>query len=233
MPDSPLTLKEEIITVARILDGLDLVAAFGHVSARLPGKEEIWITPRRAPGLATGNELVRVDLDTGRVLENAGCEPLELALHLGVYRARSDVGAVCRTHPLTAGAFAVVGRPLAALHGFGAFLGPQVPVYPDPDLIVDDARARAVADVLGSAPAVLLRGNGALTVGNGLREACLRAIFLEESARLNVLASWLGEPAAFTGDEMTRRSRWFADETARAWEYYAARYASTTKENAH
>jgi HCOMODA/2-hydroxy-3-carboxy-muconic semialdehyde decarboxylase len=48
-----------------------------------------------------------------------------------------------------------------------------------------------VASALGTARAIVLRGNGAVTVGTTLEEACVMAWYLEDAARveLDVLAS--------------------------------------------
>jgi ribulose-5-phosphate 4-epimerase/fuculose-1-phosphate aldolase len=220
------SLAREVVTAARILDGLGLVAGFGHVSVLAETGTEVLITPRRAPGLVEENQLVRVELGTGRVLENDGWQPLELPLHLCIYRARPDVRAICRTHSLAASAFGVVGESLLPLHGFGAFLLGPVPIYRDPDLITTEEQGRAVAQTMGQSCGILLRGNGAVVVGKNVRQACVRAVYLEESAQLNLLARHVGRPQGFSEEETARRRRWFEQEEERAWDYLAAKYGS-------
>ncbi|GAA2848807.1 hypothetical protein GCM10020220_042790 [Nonomuraea rubra] len=61
--------------------------------------------------------------------------------------------------------------PILPLHGQGAFLGPEVPVFDDAVLVRDRARGRALAEHLADAPALVMRGNGAVTVGASVGEA--------------------------------------------------------------
>ena len=97
--------------------------------------------------------------------------PREAWIHLAIARRRPDVGAICRAQPATATA-----APILALHGQGAFLGPRVPVFSDAILVRDQARGEALAEKLGQAPALLLRGNGAVTVGADIGEAVARMV---------------------------------------------------------
>src|SRR5215203_5139798 len=65
----------------------------------------------------------------------------------------------------------------------------------------DQDRADALADRLGQAPALLLRGNGAVTVGASIGEAVARMWVLEASARMNLVAAAAGTPAALPDHE--------------------------------
>lgn len=216
-------MRRLVVEVARIFERKGLVEAFGHVSVRLPEGDAVLVTPARAPGVVSPDQLAVVDLK-GRVLEPGGPLPLELPMHLAVYRRRPDVHAICRTHSPCAAAFGCSAEPIRPVHGFGGMLGAHVPVYPDPDLVTTDAQGEAVAEALGEAAAVLLRGNGSLVTGSSLPEACLRAIYLEESAAVNLRCRVLGQPQFLSAEELTRRARWFEREWERAWEYYRARY---------
>ncbi len=70
---------------------------------------------------------------------------------------------------------------------------------------------------------MLLRGNGALATGRDVRQACVRAIYLEEAAHLQVSAAPLGRLRWFSEGELVARSRWYEAELARAWSYYSHR----------
>jgi ribulose-5-phosphate 4-epimerase/fuculose-1-phosphate aldolase len=222
------TLAERIVTAGRIMDGMKLTEGFGHMSARLPNDQSVLITGALAPGLATTSSLIEFSTG-GECLQPAasGLRPaLETPMHLAIYRARPDVRAICRTHSPYAVACGVSGRAVRASHGFGGMLGPRVEVYPEVDLIVDAAQGNALAAALGANAALLLRGNGALAVGATIEEAVVRAIFLEESARHEILCHSLGGPAVLEPEVLTLRARWYGNESARAWHYYASKYAS-------
>ena len=58
-----------------------------------------------------------------------------------------------------------------------------------------------MARLLGDAKALMLRGHGAVVVGQSIREVCMLALFLEESARLQTDAMRLGTPLFMERDE--------------------------------
>jgi HCOMODA/2-hydroxy-3-carboxy-muconic semialdehyde decarboxylase len=192
-------LREELVRGAHALSRLGLVTSFGHVSARV-GEASFLITPLGPLGrLADAAACREVDLTATELPPGV---PREAWIHSEIYRARSDVGGICRAQPVGPAVMAAVGVAIVPLHGQGAFLGPQVPVFDDPSLVRDPALARAVAAVLGSAPAIVLRGNGAVTVGATTGEAVARMVVLETSAQMNIQAAAVGgTPRPLSDDE--------------------------------
>lgn len=224
-------IKRDIVIACRILEAKGLVEAYGHISARLPGSEEIIITPRKALATIRVSELITLNLE-GKITRGKGKPPLELPMHTSVYRRRPEVNAICRTHSPMALALSVLGRSLRPVHGFGCFLGRMVPVFNKPYLITDDRLGEELAEALGSAEALLLRGNGNLVVGKSVSEACVKAIFLEESALVEWRALAVGQPLYYNDEEFAGRSRMDYpgyDHFARAWDYYRAKYARTRR----
>lgn len=221
-------LAADVIAACRIIDGKGLIEAYGHVSLRIPGTDRILITPRGAIGLIDARALLVVDLH-GRLVRGRGTLPLELPMHTVVYRRRPDVQALVRTHSPAALTWGILGRPLRPVHGHGSFLGAQVPVYPRVDLIATEALGEELAATLGNAEAVLLRGNGTLVTGAALREACVKAIWLEESARLQIQASAVGPPVVMAPTEVAERVVVPYDHYGRAWDFYKARYGRATR----
>jgi HCOMODA/2-hydroxy-3-carboxy-muconic semialdehyde decarboxylase len=207
----PSDLAAEVALVARILARLGFVHAFGHVSARAPGG--VLLTPTFPPlGELVAADLLELD-EQGRVLGGAaGDRPLEAALHLAIYAARPEVGAICRVHAPAVAAHAALGAAPPLLHGFGGMVEP-VAVWDDPDLVAEGPVAGRVAGVLGDAPAMLLAGNGGLTVGAGLDQALARAWCLEDRCRVALAAGDRARP--LTAEALDRRSRWYDAETAR------------------
>ena len=221
-------LRAEIVTACKVLTYFRIVEGFGHVSARVPAQagaaERVIITPRRALGLVTTNELVELDLE-GRQVAGDGAPPLEAIMHLAVYRRRADVMGIARGHPRNVAAYACAGEPLKVAHGFGANLGPVVRVTREPFLVATAALGDVVADTLGAdAEAVILHSNGMLAVGQSVPHACVQALFLEETAELQLRAQAAGMPPKYyTAEGAARRhgdDR--VHEPVRAWEYYVA-----------
>lgn len=215
-------LRAEVVTACKVLTHFRVVEGFGHVSVRV-GKDRVLITPRRALGLVREADLVELDLD-GRQLAGEGRPPLEVPLHLAVYRRRADVMAIARGHPRHVAAYACAGAPMKVAHGFGANLGDMVPVFDQPYLVASTEMADGVADVLGGGEAVILQSNGMLAVGQSVPHACVQALFLEEAAELQLLAQGAGLTPKFYGAQGAARRHGDdrVHEPARAWEYYVA-----------
>ena len=73
----------------------------------------------------------------------------------------------------------------------------------------------------------MLRGHGAVVVGQSIREVCMLALFLEESARLQTEAMRLGTPLVMERDEAEKiAKRTFKPSSVkRAWDHFAAKCA--------
>jgi ribulose-5-phosphate 4-epimerase/fuculose-1-phosphate aldolase len=77
-------------------------------------------------------------------------------------------------------------------------------VYDDPELVRTDALGLALARDLGASRAALLRGHGAVVLGEDIPDCVTAALFLEESAERLILAASVGEPREYTADEIAR-----------------------------
>jgi len=217
------SLREELLDASLIIDNQELVKGYGHVSARIPGRDAMLMTPRRGPGLLEDpDEMIVLDFHA-KLLEGDGAVAMEAVMHGAIYRARPDVSGLVRTHSKYANVLSILGKPHRAVHGFGTFLGMEVPVFPKPFLITDERLASELVAVLGKAEAVLVRGNGNIIVGRSVPEATVKAIFLEEACELHYLALCAGEPIYYTPDDLAVRSNPGYDHFGRAWEYYRER----------
>jgi len=181
------SLREQVACACRILAAegyADLT--LGHVSGR--GQDgEIWIKRK-------GVALDEVDSDDVVALEEPDAVlHLETVLHTGVYRARADVGAVVHGHPPYATALGATAADLALLTHDGILFAEGVGRFDDPDLIVDDEQGDRVAAALGAGRALLMQNHGVLAVGKDVPWAVLTAVTLERAARLQSIASTLGE----------------------------------------
>jgi L-fuculose-phosphate aldolase len=77
--------------------------------------------------------------------------------------------------------------------------------------------------MLGAGHALLLRGNGQLTVGATIEEAVVNAIMLEVSAEVQWRALCVGEPVCIEGEEYSRLARRQYEWVQRSWSYYLSR----------
>lgn len=153
-------LRAEVAEAARVLARLGLVTAFGHVSAR--AGDSMLITPAADLAGVTAASVIEVPLAVRALPAGA---PAEAWAHLALYRARPDAAAIARAQPAAAFAVAAVTTAMVPVHGQAAWLGESVPVYDDAALLRSADRAERAASCLPAGEALLLRGNGALTLG--------------------------------------------------------------------
>ena len=75
---------------------------------------------------------------------------------------------------------------------------------------------------LGKKPAILLRGNGQVTVGRTIPEAVMMAIYLEEAADILYGALQIGSPIPLTSEESARRKEEALPpvDLERAWNFF-------------
>ena len=190
-------MAEAVVAAAHALAGLGLVTAFGHVSQR--HHDQMLITPAIDLADATVHSLVEVPLDADTLPPQA---PGEAWIHLAVYRARPDVGAVARALPEAAFAVGAVASRILPLHGQGAFLGEAVPVHDDARLMRTAAIAQDAARTLADADALVLRGNGAVAAASTPGRAVARMWLLDRTCRLYLAARQAGTSKALTPGEV-------------------------------
>ncbi len=214
-------LKQDMVSACRILAQQKLVEGFGHVSARIAGADHFLITPRMGLALVQEADILTMDL-TGSVMDGAQPAPFEAWLHAAIMRAKPRVTAITRIHARAANIFSVCDRRLEPVHNHGSFFSGGVPVFFKPDLISNETLGAEVAEALGDRPAILLRGNGQVTVGRTVPEAVMMAIYLEEAAQILYGALQIGTPIPLTIDENQQRQveALPAVDLERAWRFF-------------
>jgi L-ribulose-5-phosphate 4-epimerase len=222
----PNAVKSTLASAIRLLTAEGSMDFNGHMSARLAGTDHVLINDRQTSRSAVrAEDIVTVDL-RGRPLAGEGDPPAEVPIHTRLYAARPDVHCVAHLHPQFATVFTIAGRPLVPVFQLGApFPTEGLPVYDDADLIRSDEEADAVARALGSGLAVLLRGHGAVVVGEDVETCFTTCIWLEENAKKQLWASLLGTPRVFTEEEARRirASLWERKILLKTWDHYVGK----------
>jgi ribulose-5-phosphate 4-epimerase/fuculose-1-phosphate aldolase len=212
-------LREEVIAAAHALAVAGLVTAFGHISVR-EGEDGFLITPPKPLGSLEPNEsLLEISLAEDELPEGV---PGEAWVHWAIYKSRSDVEGICRAQPPISTAVTSTGVPIRPLHGQGAFLGKEVPIYEDARLIRGRDAGEALAERLGDAGGIIMRGNGAVTVGSSVGVAVARMWVLEVSAELNRTAATAGTPQVLTEEEFSYWESVSEEILERIWSYLKA-----------
>ncbi len=201
-----LAVARAICRAGRRLAERGLIAgAEGNLSARA-GEGRVLVTPAgRGKGELEPADLVEVELEGRRrgAAGGGGRPSTELALHLAIYAARPEVGAVVHAHPPAATGFAAAGVPLdEGVLPELALLGP-VPLVPyaTPGTA---SLGDAVAPYAARHEALLLSNHGAVTVGRTIEEAEQRMESLEQGARILLVARLLGGARRLQPGELER-----------------------------
>lgn len=165
----------------------------GNVSVRDPATGAIAISPTGVgyPRMRAADVMVLAP--DGAQLDGALKPTSELALHLAVYRARPDVGAVVHTHSMFATTFAVLGEQIPPVHYLIARAGASVPIAPYARYGTAEL-AESCVRALGANLAVLLANHGVVAVGADLAAAMQVAEAVEYTAELAWRARQAGEP---------------------------------------
>jgi HCOMODA/2-hydroxy-3-carboxy-muconic semialdehyde decarboxylase len=211
----------DLAAAGRVLAGEGLVEAFGHVSVRLTPWTFLVTAPVPLERLAAAELAVVVDVTAPFLPPGT---PSEAMLDLAVYRARPDVLAICRAHPQAVQAVAASGRPLRPLHGHAVLASARVPVLDDARPARTPELAAAAAALLGEQTALVLRGNGALTVGGTLGGAVARMWALEASARINLAAGGGDGLRELTEVEVAQWSGHTEELLGRVWSHLRSRH---------
>jgi HCOMODA/2-hydroxy-3-carboxy-muconic semialdehyde decarboxylase len=193
----------DLLAAARALADAGLVDAFGHLSVRLDADRALITPPRPLGGLDSEADLLELPL--GELADLPAGLAKEAWIHWAIYRADPELAAVCRAQPQSPLSVAATSAAMPALHGQGALLGAEVPIFDDARLVRDRGRGEDLARTLTSSPgarAVIMRGNGAVTVASSLGRAVALMALLERSARVYLAAAAAGTPRPLRPEEV-------------------------------
>ena len=223
----------EIVVGNRILAHEDVVDAFGHVSLRHPDNPKHYLMARsRSPELVTMDDIMEFTLQGDIVGDDSRKPYAERHIHGGIFERRPDVQSVVHNHSHAIIPFSVTKTPLRPLMHVTGVLGHEVPVWDIEDnfggtslLVTNMDQGRDLAETLGDARVVLMRGHGCAIAAGGLKEAVLTAIYTQVNAKLQLQAMPLGEVKYLSAEEIELTPQTLIGPLAmeRAWEYFARR----------
>ena len=193
---------EDVVAAYRVLAAHGIIDAYGHVSVRSEANPNQYLLARSlAPEIVQASDIVTYDLDSNPLDANGRDSVKERFIHGEIYRARPDVTSVVHNHSPTVVPFSVTGVPLLPLFHMASFVGQGVPLFEirdfarNTDLLVSNAMLGAgLAKVLGGSPAAIMRGHGAVVVGENVARAVGRSVYLEMSAKMQLQAIALAGP---------------------------------------
>ena len=207
-------LRLQIVATVTELYAQQLITATGgNVSARIPGSDELWITPSQMfKGGLTPEALVRIDLE-GRPLDADARSPSsERLMHCAVFRVRPDAQAVIHAHAAHATILANSGLPFLPISTEAAFFGdiPRIPfIMPG-----TEALALAIAKAARKSWAVLMQNHGLLVAGRSLRRAADMAEIIERTAQVILGCYAVGKEPPTLPDDVVETLRKMGDLVA-------------------
>jgi ribulose-5-phosphate 4-epimerase/fuculose-1-phosphate aldolase len=222
-------LVADLVAANRILARHGIVDGFGHVSVRDVRDPQRFLLSRSiAPELVSAADILEFDLES-RTVDAKGPGYSERFIHGEIYKARADVQAIVHSHSPSVIPFGVTSVALRPVYHLAAFIGDGVPVFDIrkesgvTDMLVSDSpRGRALAQVLGARPVVLMRGHGVVVVGSSLPIAVGRSIYVESNAKVQAQALTLGGRITYLSPEEAHQIMAAGENGGyqRAWELW-------------
>jgi L-fuculose-phosphate aldolase len=199
--------REELVAAARTLmaEGI-LAGSSGNLSVRLIDGR-VAITPAAIPyAEMDGDDIVVIGGAETAAVGNRRPSS-EYRLHLAIYAARTDVGAIVHAHSPFATAFAAAHEPIPAVH---YVIAPLIDPRSDRIRVAPYATfgtaalAEAAVTTLGADNALLLASHGSVAVAGDLALAGDRSRTIEELAAIAWRARALGGARVIDRDELDR-----------------------------
>jgi len=199
-------LRDEVCYVNRMLPAAGLVTMHsGNASGldRAAGRLVIKPSGTDYDRLAPEN-LVEVDLETGRVVGSGLRPSVDLPHHLFLYRHLPEVGGIIHTHSNYATAMAALQRPIPlCLTAIADQFGAEIPCTPYVDNDGDHI-GQAILRHRNRATAILLGNHGVFAWGATPRAALKAAVMIEDVAKTVHLALQLGRPREIPPEEIEK-----------------------------
>ncbi len=193
-------IKQKVADAGRYIRDAGLVhGESGNVSIRID-EGRVAISPSMIPyDDIEAKDVLVIDLE-GDVLEGDLNPSSESKMHLGIYKARPDVGAIVHTHPVYASAIAVCRQDIPVfIDEIVPILGGGVTVseYGMPG---SDELAQGTVDALGKKYAALVANHGAVACGRTIEAAIKHAESLERVCKIYLLSKLAGTVVCLPDD---------------------------------
>jgi L-ribulose-5-phosphate 4-epimerase len=198
-------LKRQVLDINIQLPRCGLVTMHsGNASGRDPGTGYIVIKPSGMDYDSLEASSMVVVAPDGTVVEGKYKPSVDTPVHCFIYNQRKDINGIIHTHSPYATSFALLGEPVPVyLTAIADEFGQEIPVtkYASNE---GDNIARAVLEVIGDCPAVLLKNHGVFAVGATPAAALKAAVMVEDVARTCHLALLRGEPDILPPEEVKK-----------------------------
>jgi L-fuculose-phosphate aldolase len=192
--------REAIVATCQELSRAGLVVGTaGNVSVR--SGDLVAVSPSGLRYAELTPELVGVHRLDGTAVEAPLRPTSELPLHLAIYAARPEVGAIVHTHSPAATALSTLVDEIPPVHYYVAMFGGPVIVAPYATYGTEEL-ARNVVEALRDRTGCLMGNHGAVTVWPDLMSAHDKSGYLEWLCDVYLRASSAGSPRLLPAAEI-------------------------------
>jgi len=179
--------------------------------------EEIYISCYgRALEELTPDDIVTIDLNTGKQIGGDKKPSWELKVHQDIYLMDSSINAIVHVHPPYTNGLINGGMDFQAVIPEYLVLG-NVPII---DYFVPASKAlhdAIIDDVKQNNMAVILRHHGFYTFGRHMRDAYYRAELVEDACKTALMAKLAGKPEFLSEAQITECIEKLAGLVAKDW----------------
>jgi len=216
-------LRDLLARCCRMLEANRLIDFSGHVSCRTDAG--YLINPRdQSRFIAKPEKMVEGSLASPYSAQGREALPSEAYIHSSIYNLRPDVYAIAHLHSPAVITLSIAGRPIFPAVISGAVFADGIPVYHDSRLINSMARGDQLAEALGNARAVILRGHGSVVVAENIKSLFFACVYFERNAERLFEAYQIGNPQPLPPEELEEMRQWLSKERVhgKIWDYYAS-----------
>lgn len=197
-------IKDMQVNVIRIAvksynEGL-VAGTSGNVSLYDHENEVMAITASNLDySIMEAEDVVIMKLD-GTIIEGKHKPSSEWQMHAEVYKARKDINAVIHTHGPYATSFAVLQEeiPLVLVEML-PFIGGDIPLAKF-ELPATPELGKSCVKALENRNACLMENHGVLAIGKNLDQAYIRAVYVEDAAKICHYVREIGTPNLIPDD---------------------------------
>jgi len=178
-------------------------ASGGNISVRF--EEGIFITPSALDkGFIRGRQIGMLTF-AGENLTPDLKPSIESAMHLAIYRRRSDISAIVHAHPPVATSFTAIHKKINCTLIAEAFAVLKTPVMAPYSLMGTKELATIVAEVAAGETipnVILLENHGIVCLGKDLLSAFDRIEVLEAAAKMTFITSLMGDVSQLSTEQL-------------------------------
>ncbi len=226
-------VRTDLVIANRVLAHEGVLDAYGHVSVRHPDDRGRYLLSRSlGPEHVNAEDICEFTLD-----DEAVSDPrppyLERFIHGAVYAARPEVNAVVHAHTEAVLPYTITDVPLRAVVHDASDMGAEIPRWDiredfgdATDMLVRSREMGAsLARRLAGNSVVLMRGHGFAGAGTSLSMTVRMCIYLGRNARVQTIASALGDVEPLSEGEIKARRAYDPESPAmrRGWNAWAER----------